>query len=91
MMPDDECARFCDNIRYLRQKHRLSKKEMAQIMDAEPGILESLESGSIPKRLSVFSLIQLAVYCQIKPEDFFLPRDQRHTARQGRAGGPTAE
>lgn len=79
MMSEDECTRFCDNIRYLRKKHHLSKKEMAQIMDTEPGILESIETGSIPKRLSVFSLIQLAVYCQIKPEDIFLPQEQWHS------------
>ena len=92
MMSEDECTRFCDNIRYLRKKHHLSKKEMAQIMDTEPGILESIETGSIPKRLSVFSLIQLAVYCQIKPEDIFLPQEQWHTVpgtgrkREGRSG-----
>ncbi|HJD22533.1 MAG TPA: helix-turn-helix domain-containing protein [Firmicutes bacterium] len=84
MMSEDECVRFCDNIRYLRKKHHLSKKEMAQIMDTEPGILESIESGSIPKRLSVFSLIQLAVYCQIRPEDIFLPPEQWHTAGSSR-------
>ena len=43
---------FCKNILLLRKKHRLSKKEMAQLLGIGISTLGKIEKGELPPRLS---------------------------------------
>lgn len=47
----EEIAIFCENVRRLRTKHGLSKKEMARRLEIGVHSLSLLESGVLPKWL----------------------------------------
>lgn len=46
-----EMKNFCNNVKKLRAKHKLTKKEMAKILHIGVGSLSKIESGIIPKLL----------------------------------------
>lgn len=50
---------FCENVRWLRAKHGLSKKEMAQALGIGTGSLTMIESGIVPKRLRCTVLVNI--------------------------------
>ena len=50
-MKSSEIARFCSNIRTLREREGLSKAAMAKRLHIGVGTLTRLESGELPPRL----------------------------------------
>lgn len=50
---------FMKNIAYIRKKHGLSKREMAKLLKIGVESLNKLESGELPKRLSVKVLFEI--------------------------------
>ncbi|MBE6674957.1 MAG: helix-turn-helix transcriptional regulator [Ruminococcaceae bacterium] len=50
---------FCENIKYLRKKHNLSKAEMAKRLNVGIGSITSIENGILPPRLSARVLITI--------------------------------
>ena len=52
-MKEESTNILCKNIKILREKNKLSKKEMAKRLGIGVIALSKLESGILPKRLSV--------------------------------------
>ena len=52
-MKEESTNILCKNIKILREKNKLSKKEMAKCLGIGVIALSKLESGILPKRLSV--------------------------------------
>jgi transcriptional regulator with XRE-family HTH domain len=48
MGSEKEIMAFCENVRYLRKKNGLSKKEMAKKLGIGVKSLELIETGSLP-------------------------------------------
>ena len=46
-----EMENFCNNIKKLRAKHKLTKKGMAKILHIGVGSLTKIENGTMPKLL----------------------------------------
>ncbi len=67
----DEIAIFCENIRRLRVKHALSKKEMAKRLEIGVHSLSLLENGVFPKRLGCGIVYALYVQFGIPPDKIF--------------------
>ncbi len=51
MEKDELTLNFCKNVRALRKKHRLSKKQMGKLLGISAVSITKIESGSIPPRL----------------------------------------
>lgn len=60
---------FCQNLRYLRQKHGLSKTRMANILGVGINTLNRLEQGVASPRLGSSVLYNAGVYFNIKTDD----------------------
>ena len=52
-MKEENINILCQNIKILREKNKLSKKEMAKRLGMGVCTLSKLEKGILPKRLSV--------------------------------------
>jgi len=64
---------FCQNVKMLRERNELSKKEMAKILGIGTVGLAKIEQGIIPSRAGVDAIFKLAQYCKIKPHKLFEP------------------
>ena len=64
---------FCANVKALRQREKLSKKEMAKRLGIGVGSLTKIESGTLPPRLTCNVLIKLHTCFGVSPEKMFLP------------------
>ena len=64
---------FCRNVRYLREKNRLSLSAMAKIMHVSVKSLKRIESGDIPDRTLISVVSNLAEYFQIPGNRLFSP------------------
>ena len=64
---------FCQNIKMLREKNGLSKKEMAEIMGISTVSLTKIESGILPPRANVGTLFNICKRFNIKPHKLFMP------------------
>ena len=62
---------FCRNVKTLRERHGLSKKEMAKILGVGAESLTKIEQGIIPDRTSVSIVIKLSQYFNIEPHKLF--------------------
>ena len=62
-----EFENLCHNIIWLRDFHRLSKKDMAKLLEISLYTLNRLERGEIPPRLSVESLFFVSDHFHIPP------------------------
>lgn len=69
MERDKQLAIFCKNLRYLRQKHGLSKRNMANILGIGVNTLTSLEQGIASPRLGSSVLYNAGVYFHIRTDD----------------------
>ena len=58
---------LCKNIRYLREKHNLSRKEMAGRLHIGVGSLKKMEEGEVPPRMGVEILFHIYRCFGIKP------------------------
>ena len=71
MSNQDEILVFGENVKKLRKKENLSKKEMAEIMGVGVRSVTMLENGVLPLRLDVKALQRLSFRFGIKIEDLF--------------------
>ncbi len=69
MNTKDELKNLCDNVVFLRQKNKLSKRFMAQKLHISIKTLTHIENGVIPKRLSVEFLFRIYDEFHISPKD----------------------
>ena len=67
----DEIILFCENIKRLRKREKLSKKEMAKVLGISVKSLNLLENGQIPPRLSCKILFAVHRQFGILPKDLF--------------------
>ena len=58
-------------VKNLRKQHRLSQKEMAQLLGIGVGSLRKIENDSIPLRMSVDVVFKVHAVFGILPEDQF--------------------
>lgn len=54
-----ELSNLCQNIAKLRKAHRLTRKQMAEIMGISTKSLEKIESGILPLRFGCNALVRL--------------------------------
>lgn len=66
---DEQIKNFCANVKNLRKKYGLSKKEMAKILHIGVKSLTVIESGTLPVRLSANIVIQIYRSFGILPSD----------------------
>ncbi len=69
----EEISIFCKNIKNLREKEKLSKKDMAKLLGISVHSLTMIENGTIPKRLSCRILIKIYDEFGILSKDIFKP------------------
>lgn len=62
---------FCENVKRLRQKEKLSKREMSKILGIGVKTLTAIESGIIPPRMGCTMLLKIHKSFGIRPEDMF--------------------
>ena len=62
---------LCQNIKSLRQKHNLSKKEMSQILGIGMKTLNQIENGILPPRMSCEPLFRIQSHFGIRPQQLF--------------------
>ena len=67
---------FGDNLFLLRKVHRLSQKEMAQIMGVSVYCVRKAEQGIFAQSLTAQALVNLSRHFHIRPSSFFLPASQ---------------
>ena len=73
MKNDEQIKVFCQNIKILREKSGLSKKEMAEILEIGTASLTKLEQGIMPPRMRVNIVYQLSQNFNIQPCKLFMP------------------
>jgi len=66
-----EISILCENIKRLRKKEKLSKKEMARVMGIGTRSLTALENGILPMRMKANVLWRLKLRFGITIEDLF--------------------
>ena len=70
MKNKNEFLIFCNNIRLLREKYNISKKEMSKILGVSVKTLSLIENDVIPK-ISVEVVFRTAWYFGIQPAWLF--------------------
>lgn len=70
---DAELLYLCRNIKYLRNVHKISKKEMASILGIGVKSLRLIEKGIVPSRLSSEVIFNLHKNFGVKYSDMFKP------------------
>ena len=70
-MKSSEIARFCSNIRTLREREGLSKAAMAKRLHIGVGTLTRLESGELPPRLDCCIIFAICDEFDISISDLF--------------------
>ncbi len=63
---------FCRNIKKLRVSHNLTKTEMAKILKISMHTLNKIESGELPKRLTVKVIYAIVDEFDISADDLFI-------------------
>ena len=53
---------LCNNVRYLRQQHGLTQKEMAAVLGVSVRLLRGIEHGEPGHRLGTFMLCRLCAH-----------------------------
>lgn len=48
---------FCKNVTYLREKYRLTRTQMAQVLGVTVSVLRGIEAGKPPADMSVYVLL----------------------------------
>jgi len=76
MSTDNDLLTLCRNIRYLRQKHKLTKAQMAEILGISKYSLSLLEKDICPPRLEYTMLITASRYFKIPIYWLFLPLEK---------------
>ncbi|MBQ7010141.1 MAG: helix-turn-helix transcriptional regulator [Clostridia bacterium] len=68
---ENEIKTFCNNVKKLREIHKISKQQMAKILGISVRTLTSIENGIIPPRASVDIIFNLCSYFPITPNELF--------------------
>lgn len=76
MTTDEQISVFCNNVKFLRKKHGLSKKEMAKRLHIGVRMLSKLESGIVSDRLGADILVWIHMEFGILPSQQFLPLEE---------------
>ena len=63
---EQEIDNFAHNVKFLREKHNISKTKMAQMLGVSFKSLNKIENGQIPKRLSVGIVFRIEQYFGVK-------------------------
>ena len=71
MNEKDDVQILCQNIKFLRQKHKLSKNKMSQIFGVSVKTLNSIENGILPPRMSCEPIFRIQGYFSIRPSQLF--------------------
>ncbi len=61
-----EIDNFTHNVKFLREKHNISKTKMADILGISFNSLNKIESGQMPKRMSVGVVFRIEQYFGVK-------------------------
>ena len=69
----DELDIFCQNIKILRAKNNLSKREMAKIMGIGTVSLTKIETGVLPSKTKSVVIFRLYKRFNLKADDLFVP------------------
>lgn len=72
---DNEQKNFGENVYLLRKAHRLSQKEMAQIMGVSLYCQRKAEQGIFTNSLYMDALEKLCRYFSLRPADLFMPKE----------------
>ena len=62
---------LCQNIKFLRQKHKLTKTQMSQILGVSIKTLNRLENGILPPRISCELIFRIQRHFGIQPRQLF--------------------
>lgn len=68
LVQEGKWSPFCVNVYYLRKKHGLSKREMAQILGVGIKTLNVLEEGVLPQRLGCAVLVRASEHFGISTD-----------------------
>lgn len=71
MSIETEIFIFCENVKRLRAKEGLSKREISEILGISIRSLTMLEKGILPKNLCCDVLLVICNYFQLEPKMFF--------------------
>jgi len=66
---EPELSNLLYNIKYLRLKHGLSKKEMTELMGIGLGSLNRIESGEVPRNLGTRVIVELMLHFRVSARD----------------------
>ena len=72
----EEITVFCRNIQHIRKKYYLSEKSMAMLMGIHEEDLLEIESGRLPKHISVEVLFRLQDIFDLPAGEFLTPNCQ---------------
>ena len=70
---EEEWCRFCANLKFLKDKHGLSDRRMAQMLCIGNASLKKLLQGEIPPRMSIRVVLDAADGFGYHPADLFSP------------------
>ena len=76
MAAEQAMKNFCANVKQLRHRHRLSKREMAAICGIGVATLNRLESDSFPERMRAGVMLRLADHFHITTQALLEPPDE---------------
>lgn len=68
---DTELEIFQNNIKYLRKKENLSKKDMAKLLQISVSSLNKIESGTMPERLGIGIVFRIQQVFGVHPREQF--------------------
>ena len=71
MTVQEEIAIFCANLKCLREKKGLTRREMASCLDIGVETLKRLERGEIPPRVSIEVILRASKVFGLHPKELF--------------------
>lgn len=72
-MTNNEVSIFCNNVKILREHHKISKLQMAKICHISILELMEIEHGVLPKNIKADIIVYIYKYFNISPENLFRP------------------
>ena len=69
----NEIEAFCDNVSYLRQKHKLSYTAMSKKLHITIKTLKQLEQGNMSKKTNVKTIFYICREFNVLPKELFSP------------------
>ena len=71
MEKESDAIILCQNIKFLRQKHNLSKTQMSNILGISIQTLNRIENGILPSRISCEVLFRIQSNFGIRARELF--------------------